>query len=139
MPEVYTEHLIAELQSHGVTDYYLDDQGKHYKLRFVWQGKSLMHVFPRSPSDGRRGLLNCLSDLRKQLGTRRIIQKSARDHKRRKRRLHLPEPPLTLTVKDDPFAVLACLRNPVGEEVKCPRMTLAQIAEILRAERLSAG
>ena len=91
MPEPYLPHLVNELQVHGVTDYFLDDTGKHYKLRFVWHDKPLMHVFPRTPSDT-KGLQNCLSDLRKQMNVKKQIRKSAHAHRRKRTKAAIVAP-----------------------------------------------
>lgn len=125
MPEPYAPYLIAELRQHGVTEYELDDSGKHYKLRFNWQGQNLMHVFPRSPSDT-RGVLNCLSDLRRQMNVKRVVHKSSTKTTRRRNHTEAHRD-LTITVKADPFAALAALK----ETIKCPEMSLSEIARML--------
>lgn len=132
MTDSYLPRLVEELKAHGVTTWEVDDQGRHYKLRFEWNGVKLMHIFPRSPSD-HRGMENSLSDLRKTLGVRRIIQKCSAKPKVRSR----PVTPaqsgnLRITVKPDPFAALAAFKQ--SKELRaCPRMTLAQIARMLNS------
>ena len=125
MPDSYLPALVNELQAHGVNDYVLDDQGRHYKLRFTWEGGQLTHVFPRSPSD-QRGIYNSLSDLRNSMGVKRQIQKSLRK-KRRRNSTTSVEGPTTITIRSDPFAVLSKLK----EKRKCPRLSLAAIAAML--------
>lgn len=124
----YAPALVAELKSHGVQQWEIDDKGKHNKLRFVWQGRTLMHVFPRTPSD-RRGILNSLSDLRHSLGVRRLIKKSSTSERRPRKSQALPEKPLTITVKPSPFENLQTLLEPR----KCPRLSLSQIVAMLNS------
>lgn len=122
--------MITEIQSHGVENYAVDDTGKHMKLRFRWNGQQLMQVYPRSPSDSQRGLLNCLSDLRKQMGVKRDIKKSAAPKRRTRRHATVAPLPTTITVKADPFAVLAKLKK---EKRRCPKMSLAEAAAMLNS------
>lgn len=142
MADYYAPALIEELKLHGVKEYEIDRTGKHDKLRFRWQGKTLMHVFPKSASDSYRGLLNSLSDLRKSLGVSRIVRKSeTRVEKiRRKPVAPVSAEKLTITVKPDPFTVLARIKEPPKPEVvRCPRMTLAQIVAMMNSEQPSPG
>lgn len=111
-------------------NYAVDDTGKHMKLRFRWNGQQLMQVYPRSPSDSQRGLLNCLSDLRKQMGVKRDIKKSAAPKRRTRRHATVAPLPTTITVKADPFAVLAKLKK---EKRRCPKMSLAEAAAMLNS------
>lgn len=131
MSENYAPLLIEELRTHGVRDWRLDNTGTHNKLYFSWGGRTLMHVFPKTPSD-RRGVLNSLSDLRHSMNVRRVIRKSENLVVRKRRAAVSPTPSLkgvTITTRPDPFVILNELKKP--EVVRCPRMTLAQIAEML--------
>ena len=131
MPDSFLPYLVEELSQHGVQDYDLDQSGKHNKLIFHWNGRREMHVFSKSPSDGRRGLLNCLSALRNQLGVKRQIRKS--EHRERRRRTeNRVEKALTLTVKPSPFDVLAVLK--MEEKRVCPKLSLAAIVAMLNCE-----
>jgi len=130
MPDAYAPYLIEELRVHGVKNWEIDDKGRHNKLRFQWGDRTLMHVFPKTPSD-RRGILNSLSDLRHTLGVRRVIRKSSAPERQRCP-VEKPEKLLTITVKPSPFADLKTLLTP-KEAVLCPRMSLAQIAAMLNS------
>lgn len=133
MPDGYLAHLLEEIKSHGVTDWFLDESGKHNKLRFDWNGGKIMHVFPKTPSD-QRGVLNSVSDLRRQMNVRRVIRKSEDRGRRRPVAPASPKPPDTITVRPSPFAALADFHKP-KEPVRCPRLTLAQIAAMIYAPR----
>jgi hypothetical protein len=74
----------------------------------------MMCVFPASPSD-QRGVHNALSDLRRQMGVRRRICKSAKPRRQRGHNGGGPSgapaspAPLVLTVRPNPFDQLAPL------------------------------
>lgn len=128
MSDSYAPYLVEELKIHGVKDWEIDGNGKHNKLRFRWNDRLYMHVFPKTPSDW-HGVKNSLSDLRRQMGVRRIIRKS--EGRERRRNHTCPKQNLKITVQDSPFAVLADLGR--KEIVLCPRLTLAQMAAMLNS------
>lgn len=131
MSNEYVAALTEELRTHGVHEWFVDETGKHNKLRFRWNDRSMMYVFPKTPSDSKRGVLNALSDLRRSLGVRRVIRKvEAREQRQRSpEKAHKEQ--LVITVKPDPFAILATIKEP--EVYKCPRMTLAEMAAMLNS------
>jgi len=111
----YREHgqaLIAELESHGIRDAWIDLDGKHARVRFALKGQNRFFVFPKSSSD-RRGLQNSLTDLRKLIGVRRPTKKSTRG-KRQRNRVEAPVTSLSLTVPGgDPFEGLRRAVDPL--------------------------
>lgn len=72
----YTRAVLAELATHGVTEYDIEDGRKHRKLRFIFGGKPILYVMPKSPSDWRASL-NAVSDLRRIMGVDRLVVKNA--------------------------------------------------------------
>lgn len=106
MSENYADILTDELSAHGVKRWEVEVNHKHPQLHFEWNGKEMMFVFPNTPSD-RRGRLNALTDLRKIMGVRRVIHKSATPH-RRKTRTVVSIPALgEFTIRANPFDALA--------------------------------
>lgn len=142
MAESYVPTLIKELNRHGIKDWAVDTTGKHNKLRFVWGDKVPMLVFPKTPSDSQRGLLNCLSDLRKCLGTKRVTHKSPNRGNHHTPAATPPPACPHLTIRPDPFMALSGLKDKLmqpKEPVRCPTLSLARISEMLSCEpRLSA-
>lgn len=129
MVDSYVPALVEELRINGVNDYHFDNKGRHNKLRFCCNGQSHLLVFPKTPSDSYRGVRNCLSDLRRLLGVRKQRPKPVVREPKIMERLP-PEPPRVVA----PPPVI--ITEP--ESVKCPRMTLAQIAAILNSSPLYA-
>jgi hypothetical protein len=64
----YLKILQAELKSHGIDDYRVENRGKHLALCFEWRGEEKFLIFPSTPSDSRNGRRNMVSDLRNLLG-----------------------------------------------------------------------
>ena len=60
------ERLFAEF---GVADYHFENGGKHPRVVARAGGNNISYTFPASGSD-RRGVLNCLADLKRLLGLR---------------------------------------------------------------------
>ena len=102
--------LIDELARFGVTQWMVDQRGKHPKLRFSFAGRDISIVYPCSSSD-HRARDNAVSQLRRVVGIRKIPTKCpAAAARRTKHRLHAKvtsPPPVHFTVKPDPFSVLA--------------------------------
>lgn len=130
MPDSYGPLLVEELHIHGVTEWEIDQTGRHNKLRFRWNDKTLLHVFPKTPSDS-HGLQNSLSCLRTTLGVRRVIRKSKHKKQKRARSAATAAPPAEISVLPDPFAALAKLK----EKRICPIMTLDQMVAMLNSAK----
>ena len=58
----------AYLLDLGATDVSLEHGGKHAKILFCWNGRSLFVVMSGSPSDNARGEMNLRKDIRKTIG-----------------------------------------------------------------------
>lgn len=127
--DAFAPYLIEEIQRHGVKDWEIDTTGRHNKLRFVWQDKQMMHVFPKTPSDS-NGMLNNISTLRREMGVRRIIRKSKNPKKHKAKQVVGMSAPknISLAPRTDPFACLAKLK-----EAQCPVMTLSQMVAMLNS------
>ena len=101
----YIAAMAAELARVGITDYTVEHGGVHLHLIYTHENRRRMVVFPASPSDGQRGVLNCVGDIRRQLGLRApVVGKSGRARKRRNRSRPLPIP--DLSPRPDPWAKL---------------------------------
>jgi hypothetical protein len=104
----YIRAVKAELAAHGVAEYQIDDGRKHKKLRFSWQGKDVLYVMPKSPSDWRASM-NAVSDLRRLMGVDRLVVKNAerRAAPRSRAASKAPPPPESLTLARDGLSTLA--------------------------------
>jgi len=108
----YRNALLAELARAGVTEYEFQYGGKHPRIVFWHNGKRVMYVYPASPSDTNRGILNAVSGIRKLLGLAAPARgKSDRPPKARIRR-DAPAPVLESFACADPFAKLAEWKPP---------------------------
>ena len=76
--------LARELADHGVTEYEIVDGGKHWKLKYLWQGAERLLAVPRSPY-GQRFIENSKTQLRRQMGVRRITNKTPANRKRKRK------------------------------------------------------
>lgn len=108
----HVEPLVSELEAHGVTDHWIDDTGRHLRLYYVHAARQRFYIVPKSPSD-RRWEYNALSDLRRDLGGRKIAKRAT---PKARRLVHVKRQPVSVdtfaptefaAVKGDPFAVLA--------------------------------
>ncbi len=113
MPNPYIPALIAELARAGVTDWAVEQGGKHPKLVYVHQGQRRFYVFPASGSDSQHGVRNAVADLRRHLGIAApAVAKSTRP--KRKRIAAVEAAPDSFTVRPDPLlALLAWKPAPV--------------------------
>jgi hypothetical protein len=113
MTAARTEHeqaLIAEIETHGVVDYRVEQGRKHKRLVFAFNGREIAYVFSGTPSD-RKATLCALRDLRRVMGVRRVARKKSPAAKARKKApRRAPECPV-ITMRDDPFAALAALQG----------------------------
>ena len=105
--------LIAELFAHGITNYRVDDTGNHNRLYYRANGRERFFVFPSTPGD-RKGRLNSVADLRRQLGVKRIVRKSSRPKRRRERRAELVTVD-SFTLLPNPFDELPALLHPAHD------------------------
>ena len=76
----YLPALEAELRRVGVASWSVSCN-RHIKIRFAWQGRTVVFITPMSPSDAYRGQKNALSDLRRILGVKPKRRKSERPPK----------------------------------------------------------
>ena len=103
----HVQAIRDELESHGAVWLGIEHGGKHDKCRFRWNGVEQFYVVPISLSDNRRGTLNAVTELRRILGVKRAVKKN-RGKKRRRDVCRRDEVKLgKITIKPDPFAVLA--------------------------------
>lgn len=107
----YVEALKRDLLHYGATDVRITSGGAHPHIKFNYDGREMMIPFPASPSDGRRGLMNALTGLRKKLGVKKTksalqLPANKKHHKNANRASLSPVLPETLTVFSDPFACL---------------------------------
>jgi hypothetical protein len=108
----HAERLVAELESHGIGEHWLEAGGKHNRLYWRRDGRTRFFVFPTSPGDV-RGIRNSLSDLRKELGVKRVIRRAAAKPPRKPRERRVaPVPCPALSAPPDPFAALTALASP---------------------------
>lgn len=106
----YIAALVGELARVGITEYVVTHGGVHMRFAYWHDGRRRTITFPASPSDSQRGALNCVGDLRRQLGIGSPERgKSNRPRKRRNRTRPLPIP--DLSPRPDPFAILETLRK----------------------------
>lgn len=94
-------------------------RSKHRQVIIHNDGETRFVVYPDSPSDGARGHLNCISDLRKQLYALQAVRLEKRPKKRKRAHRaighHMPRKPLwarnaeLAPVKPNPFEALAAL------------------------------
>lgn len=88
---------------------------RHQVAVVEFQGKSRKVFFPTSPSDGMRGRLNCLRDVRGELqylGAERVeVQRAANDHAKPHKKPVTPFGSVRVEIIDrDPWAPLAALK-----------------------------
>jgi len=111
------EVVTTELQAHGVTEWTIDRSNNHPKIRFEFNGNQIMFVVPSSPSD-RHGWQNSLTDLRKRMGVRRLVTKSASPKRKRNQteaKVSLTD--LSFSVRPDPFTSLAVVADRMKAEI----------------------
>jgi hypothetical protein len=105
--------IMAELKRAGATDIALSHKRKHPCVAFVFQGNASEFVFSGTPSSD-AGLRIACAELRRKLGVTRPSTKrrGAGGETRRPPGQRERPPPLPdqITVKPDPFAVLARLK-----------------------------
>ena len=102
----YTDAAQAEFARAGVTEWRIEQGGKHPRIVYQHGGVERFYVIPATPSDSVRGVLNMASDLRKALGiTGPRVKKSTRPPSKRNRTTGVPMPD-SFYVAPDPFAVL---------------------------------
>ncbi len=106
----YLPDLIAELERHGVTDYWVDDQHRHLRLYFLHDGQRKLCITSRSPSD-RFGAKQALASLRRQLGVQNRSRKTSNRPRRRRERVERPVECPHLTVHDNPLEKLQRVRD----------------------------
>jgi len=118
MPYDAVETVTRELEVHGVTEWTVE-QGKHPKIRFVFNGQSLMFVVPASPSDAYHGPDNSLTDLRRLMGVKRVIAPKRQGPKRQRNRTEAKVglADLSFSVRPDPFASLAVVADRLKAEI----------------------
>ncbi len=109
MTASYEPDLIATLREAGITEYEVDRSRPHHRLLFEANGRKVIFVYPASPSDSRRGLVNALTDLRRIIGVKRSAKRS--DRPPRKRNRTRPEPVLTFPVRADPWEKLRAFHD----------------------------
>lgn len=82
----YTDAAQAEFTRAGVTEWHIEQGGKHPRIVYQHEGVERFYVIPATPSDSARGVLNMASDLRKALGiTGPRVKKSTRPPRKQKR------------------------------------------------------
>lgn len=127
----YTETAERELTAWpGVTASF-ERTAKHQRAVFSFGGATRFVVFPTSGSDSRRGALNFLADMRKELralGAVRVDRQSTSE--RRPRAVSPPRPVSAPTITDprpDGFAALRDLQQRMSEAA-APTSGVVQIA-----------
>lgn len=116
--------LCAEIEAHGGEVLGIDQGRTHRKLRFRFNGEEQFHTMSVTPSD-RNSTLAALTQLRRQMGVKRIVEKSTRPKSRHEAPPE-PEPEApSLTLAPDPWEVLRDTRQYEVLEVR-------QLAERLR-------
>ncbi len=108
MTASYEPDLIATLREAGITEYEVDRTRPHHRLLFAVGERKVIFIYPASPSDSRRGLVNALTDLRRIIGVRRQVKRSERPPRKRNRTQ--PAPDLSFPARADPWEKLRGLR-----------------------------
>lgn len=73
--------LTAEIEAHG-GEVLRVEITKHQRIVFMWQGREMFYVASVTTSDW-RAAENALTDLRRQMGVKRLVHKSTRPKRRR--------------------------------------------------------
>ena len=108
----YVAALTTELERAGVSEFDFTHGGKHPRVTFTVAGQERFYVFPNSPSDSQRGVLNAVAGLRKMLGI--AAPKAVKSTRAAKIRTpeRAPGLPDGFTVKEDPMAALRAWKPP---------------------------
>lgn len=72
----YIAAITAELARGGITKHEIQYRGSHPRIIFQHDGRERFYVFPNSPSDNRRGILNAVADIRKMIGLKATKRKN---------------------------------------------------------------
>lgn len=117
----HLDALTAVLMKNGIQEWVIDDQGRHYRLLFMVNGKKRFYVFPRSASD-HRAVKNAVSDLRKMIEQPRQAKPAKVKQKRhaiQRKPVKAPDLP-PITVKKDPWEALVSIKPPAPQPVTPP-------------------
>lgn len=102
----YMKAAAATLEAAGAINIELVKGKKHPRLYFTHQGQRRFYVLPGSPGDSRRGLDNCLTDLRQMLGVKNSRPKSAVPRRHRATAKTPPAACPAITVAPSPWLAL---------------------------------
>lgn len=95
---------LAELAAFGIVNPDVEQTRKHIKVRFDYQGEPKLIVVASSSSDW-RAPENCRKTVRQVLGVKRVVKKSTKP-KRQRNDTKADALPETITIREDPFALL---------------------------------
>jgi len=106
-----------ELERHGVTEWDVDRHSNHPKIRFVFNGQKQMFVVAGTPSD-RHAWENSLTDLRKRMGVKRLVNKSSTPkRKRNKTEIRTSMAELSFTVQPNALSALSVVADRLRAEI----------------------
>lgn len=112
------EIVTQELRTHGVTEWTVEP-GNHPKIRFIFNGKPLMFVVAGTSSDTYRGPDNCLTELRRVMGVKKVAPPKRQGPKRQRNRteakVRLAD--LSFSVRPDPFTSLVVVADRLKADI----------------------